>query len=231
MKFSRVSALSLGVVFAVFALGYANPAFTGKPGGCPDHPSCNDDDGGDGSGKDALYSAVITGAVSGVSGKDHWRGNFAGKKGLGRNTGGTPPDEGTNVGQLDLSFFTFADPVGPFSMGRGLACFPNGGVVYIGQAVVKSGKHGQAEGSFWFRAKADNATTDVGYLLTMIGTFNDPGVWPPSGMTTMTLLTWKLSAGNEDSTVRNISCLGDGEFDDFSLNGLEDFVKIVVKTE
>lgn len=71
----------------------------------------------------------------------------------------------------------------------------------------------------------------LGYLLTMIGDFSN-AAWPPTtDPVTMTLDTWKLSAGNEDSTVRNMSCLGDGEFVDFPASGLEQFVTIVVKLE
>jgi hypothetical protein len=184
--------------------------------------------GGGGNGKDAFYTADISGAVSGDEGSELWHGNFGGKSRIGRNTGGHTPVINDNAGELTLSFFTMAHPLGPFSIGRGLACFNNGGVLYMGQTIVRSGKHGQAEGSFFFKAKAEDGTTDVGYLLTMIGTFT-AGVWPPSPTTTMTLDTWTLTAGNEDSTVRNISCLGDGEFSDFSPeNGLDDDVTIVV---
>ena len=47
MTISRVSTLSLGIVFAVIALGYASPAFAPPPV-CPsDHPKCKDDSGED----------------------------------------------------------------------------------------------------------------------------------------------------------------------------------------
>jgi len=215
---------------AVFALGYAGPAFAPPPV-CPGHPSCKDDSGSSGgSGKDALYSAVITRAVSGVSGEMHWRGNFAGKKGLGRNTGGSEATDGNNVGQLNLSFFT-ESATNPFPGDEGKNCFvpdpnivdPDPPIVYLGQAVVKSGKRGQAEGMFWFRAKDENGSTDVGYLLTMIGDFSN-AAWPPTtDPVTMTLRTWKLSAVNEDSTVQDMSCLGEDGF-----SGRNDVVEIVV---
>ena len=52
MDILRLSTLSLALAVAVFALGYANPAFAGKDKNCdPDegdvHPSCKDDGGGD----------------------------------------------------------------------------------------------------------------------------------------------------------------------------------------
>ena len=87
MNISRLSALSLGIVFAVFALGYANPAFAEKVKICPDHPSCKDDDSGNG--KDAMYKVTIYGAVKGANRKDEfWRGNFGGKSRIGLNSGG-----------------------------------------------------------------------------------------------------------------------------------------------
>ena len=96
---------------------------------------------------------------------------------------------------------------------RGDPCFgEEEDTVFFGQALVKSGKHGRAEASFWFPALATDATTDVGYMLTMIGTFNDLGVWPLSGTTTMTLDTSKLTAGNEPGSIRDISCLDAGNF-------------------
>ncbi len=63
MNISRVTTYSLALAVAVFALGYANPAFAAKPM-CdppddPPHPSCKDDDssGGDGD----IYEMVIIG--------------------------------------------------------------------------------------------------------------------------------------------------------------------------
>ena len=109
----------------------------------------------------------------------------------------------------------------------GLACFGSGNV-YMGQSIVRLGKHGQAEGSFWFPAKSDDGGTDVGYLLTMIGDFI--GVWPPSdtGATIMTLRTWELTAGNESAAVRDMSCLGEGIFLTDDMNPENDVVTIVV---
>ena len=46
MNILRLSTLSLTLAIAVFALGYVNPSFAGKPGACniePPHPSCKDD--------------------------------------------------------------------------------------------------------------------------------------------------------------------------------------------
>jgi len=177
-----------------------------------------------------LYDAIITGPdgtnadamMIGGSGEDDWHGNFGGKTRIGRNTGGHAATPGENVGDLDMSFFIayFGDD--------GDNCFGAlADTVYFGQALVKSGKHGQAEGSFWFPAKTkvENDVTVVGYRLTMIGkneggniafSSDSPptssGDWPPSSVTYMNLDTWELTAGNEPGAIRDMSCLDAGDF-------------------
>jgi len=67
MTISRVSTLSLGIVFAVFALGYASPAFAARPV-CPgDHPSCKDDSGS-GDGDTVFMVEMQSGTVVGADG-------------------------------------------------------------------------------------------------------------------------------------------------------------------
>ena len=62
MRISRLLTLSLTLVVAAFALGYANPAVAEKPGvdcNVPEpHPSCKDDDGGSGGG-DAATTYMV----------------------------------------------------------------------------------------------------------------------------------------------------------------------------
>ena len=58
MNIPRVATFSLAVAVAVFALGYAGPAFA-LPPVCPsDHPSCKGDDGGKGGDKDTTVIGV-----------------------------------------------------------------------------------------------------------------------------------------------------------------------------
>ncbi len=174
----------------------------------------------------ATYNVAITGAVSGASDPD-WRGS--GKNTIGLGVVGGVFDAENSVGQLsDLSFFTNSSPAGPFSGVRGLNCF---GImpVFLGAANLKQGKHGgQAEGNFIFRARTDDGTTEVQYRLFVVGSFD--GDWPPSDPdvpTTMTMDTWELVVSNASGPIRNISCLGDGDFIN-NLNGLDNQVVIEV---
>ncbi len=64
MNISRVITLSLGLAFAVFALGYANPSLAGKSDKtCPEHPSCKPDDPEPPTGG-IDYTATLTGAFA-----------------------------------------------------------------------------------------------------------------------------------------------------------------------
>ena len=179
-------------------------------------------------GKDvATYNVAITGAVVGASNPD-WRGSGKDTIGLGVVGGSFTADN--SVGQLtDLSFFTMPFPFGPFSGMRGQNCF---GTMpfFLGAAELKQGKHGgPAEGHFIFRARTDDGVTEVQYRLFVVGSFG--GDWPPSNPdmpTTMTMVTWEMFVSNASGPIRNISCLGEGNFVTPSDNGLVDFVEIVV---
>ena len=148
-----------------------------------------------GGGKDsATYSVAITGAVSGESGDDDWRGNFTGKNSIGLNVPGGPFTADNSVGQLDLSFFTMPFPNGPFSDSDGSNCFGTTDT-FLGQAILKQGKHGQAEGHFVFIGWTDDGLmTEVQYRLFVVGSFD--GDWPPSNPldpTDMIMDTWEMS--------------------------------------
>ncbi len=179
-----------------------------------------------GGGKDsATYSVAIDGAVSGESGNDDWRGGFVGKNGIGLNVPGWPFTTDNSVGQLTLSFFTMPPLAGPFTLGTN--CFGSTGFVFLGQADLKQGKHGRAEGRFWFRGHTDDGGTEVSYLLAVVGSVD--GDWPPSdpaSPTTMTMDTWEMSV-SESGPIKNRSCGGDGDFIN-NLNGLDDEVVITV---
>ena len=226
MNILRLSTLSLTII--LFSLGALMlPVNTTLAhhckGGHRGAPGC---DGG-GGGKDfATYSVAITGAVSGAS-DTNWRGGFTGKNSIGLNVPGGPFTAENNVGQLtDLSFFTMSSPLGPFSGMRGENCFGTTDA-FLGQATVKKGKRGRAEGQFWFSGHTDDGVTEVSYLLIVVGSID--GDWPPSdpaSPTTMTMDTWEMSAG-ESGSIQNISCVGDGDFIN-DLNGLDNQVVIEV---
>ena len=225
MNILRLSTLSLTIV--LFSLGglispenttFAHHCKGGhKNAGCPVDTDV------------ATYNVAITGAVLGASGPD-WRGS--GKNTIGLGVVGGTFGPGNSVGQLtDLSFFTMSSPFGPFSGVRGIFCFGST-PFFLGAANLKQGKHGgQAEGNFIFRARTDDVTmtTEVQYRLFVVGTFG--GEWPPSDPdmpTTMTMDTWELVVSNASGPIRNISCLGEGNFVTPSDNSLVDFVEIVV---
>ena len=221
MRILRLSTLSLTII--LFSLGalmlpvnttlahHCKGGHAGSPG-CP--PTTN--------GKDvATYKVVISGAVLGASSTD-WREGFVGKKSIGLNIGGGVLSDTLNVGHLDLSFFTKPFPDGPFSGMRGSICFGTTDA-FLGQAILKKGKRGRAEGQFWFSGHADDVVTEVSYLLIVVGSID--GDWPPSdpaSPTTMTMDTWEMSAG-ESGSIQNISCVGDGDFIN-NLNGLDNVV-------
>jgi len=170
----------------------------------------------------ATYGVAITGAVSGGSTVD-WRGGFVGKNSIGLNVPGGPFTADNSVGQLNLTFFELPPMMGPFTLGS--FCFDT--ITYLGQAILKEGKRGRAEGHFVFRGHTDDGLTEVQYRLFVVGSF--AGDWPPSDPdkpTIMTMDTWEMGAG-ESGPIKNISCKGDGDFIN-NLNGLDDEVVITV---
>ena len=230
MNILRLSTLSLTII--LFSLGalmlpvnttlahHCKGGHAGSPG-CP--PTTN--------GKDvATYSVAITGAVLGGSGADHWREGFVGKNSIGLNVPGGPFTAENSVGQLtNLSFFTKPFPNGPFSGSRGENCFGTTDA-FLGQAILKKGKRGRAEGHLGFSGLTDDGTmTEVQYRLSVVGSFD--GDWPPSNPlnpTDMIMDTWEMSAG-ESGFIQNISCEGDGDFDiDDDNNTLPNEVVITV---
>ncbi len=177
------------------------PAMADKPD-CDEGPPCNSGGGG---GADGTFKVDITGAVTGGSIAD-WLASFGGKKAIGNNVHTAFPFD---VGMLDLSFFVplFTDP-GP----RGTVCFVGSG--NLNQAIIQKGKQGRAEGLFWFTGLADDAaSTPVIYLLKVFGVFG-LGDWPPvgEGDTTLTMDNWEMSVENVGKTLRNNSCVGEGDF-------------------
>lgn len=169
----------------------------------------------------------ITGAVSGHS-DDPWRDQSA--KGIGFSNPHRDAGDFTN-----LSFFTVPYPNGPFREDSGLNCFGSQpSVIQLFAGSIKKGKGGRAEGHFFFEGYTKIAGSQlVVYQLTVLGQFDPGDDWlPASGNTTsMTMIDWELTLANEGADVRNISCIGEGNFADFEdnrENNLPDTVIIVV---
>ena len=207
MKISRLSILSLILAIAVISLGYANPSFADKPGTgeCveTEHEHCHDDDG-----QEVTYSVMISGDVSGNG--DNWIGGVGGKNGIGLNDAG----EGGGVGELTaLTFLTSS--TGPF-VTDGLKCFGSSSRL-IHQAIIKRGRGGRAEASFWFDGKTnDGSDTDVLYALALFGKFHEFNVWPPVGEPHLIIMTdWKIIVENEGKEIKSISCIGESPDDIF----------------
>ena len=203
MNILRLSTLSLTLAIAVFALGYVNPSFAGKPDKCPDHPSCKD-------GGDAKYSVAISGDVLGNS-----VAGYPWSKGGGRNTINSPP---YNAGFLtDLSFFAAlpVEPPPPFTAGQATVCFAAGTFPLYG-GFINQGKKGTAQANFWFFAKTYDGIPPgsdpitVLYQLTYTGVFAS-GWLPEIGSPAfLNMNEWRLHAENEGDDIKAISCIGEG---------------------
>ncbi len=166
--------------------------------------------------------ATTTGAVSYASGVDPWLENSGGKSISMDHPIHTPRDTGL---MTDLSFFTMPYPNGPFSGLDGENCFGTLEIDFSTQDIplfggqIKKGRGGRAEGSFYFFASTDNDDPadriEVLYHIKVFGTFdqlNSTG-WLPSGTTFLTMTDWEMHVENEGDTVKNISCIGEGDFD------------------
>ncbi len=199
MNILRVSTLSLTLVVAAFALSY-NPSFADRPD--PEHSHGGDD------GEEVTYSVTISGDVDGQSGDDNWVGGFAGKNSIGLND--APPDELDVGGFTNLNFFTLeSSPFGP----EGAICF--GTSTTIHQAVVKRGKGGRAEATFWFDGRTRDNADPVGYSLHLFGMFNPDIEWLPVNDThDIVMMDWRTGVTNVGQNIKSRSCIGEGEEDD-----------------
>ena len=206
MNRSALSTFSLATAVAVMIFGYATPAYAEKPD-CdqdPSHPSCKTDGGADG----AAFNVDIgvLGELQGGSGDNPWLQGFGGKKSIGLNDASpTGLDVGTLTG------------VGMFT-GLDARCFPgdfmppdpvHGSPDELHQAIVKSGKKGRAEASFWFHGATKNGMVRVLYVLTLFGVFDGDVEFP--GEATLLMSTWELKVENEGKEIKSISCQGAGD--------------------
>ena len=203
MTISRVSTLSLALAVAVFALGYAGPAFAPPPN-CPgDHPSCKDDSGSGGDGD--IYTVLISGDIGGGTDAESPWIRSGGKKSI----GGPAPDSGflTNLNPFFESVFGTDDAT---------TCFGVGDFVIRGGG-LGTGKKDVAKAQFWFDAKTfegippESELITLTYQLQYLGTFSEPNWLPGPGETSYLIMDeWRLTATNEGEDIKAISCIGEG---------------------
>ena len=226
MNISRVTTFSLALAVAVFALGYANPAFAPKPvcepPQTPPHPSCKDDDSGKGEDGD-VFKMVISGDIGGGSNVDFPWSRSGGKTSI----GGPPhgPDHEDRSGELtDLGpFFTTLSDGMPFSAAEATACFGVGthDIAFtfdIRGGGLGTGKKDVAQAQFWFDAKTfkglpadEDILITLTYQLRYLGTFMEPNWLPAATQTSVLNMTeWRLTATNEGEAIKAISCIGEG---------------------
>ncbi len=191
--------LSVSIFFLLF-IGLSDSGYAchdGEKHNAPGTPC-----GGGGGGEVGEYSVVITGDLEGENGINLWL------DGVGRGDSiGLSDVHGREVGFLmDLNYF-----VDQFTPPRGFNCF--GGVLVplpLRGANLLQGKGGIAQGGLSFVASTDDGLSDIGYVFRGFGLFE--GDWPPllDNTTSMILTDWELKVPNQDKTVRNISCIGEG---------------------
>jgi len=181
--------LTILFTFAIFVLvvGWANTSAQAHhcKGSHKNAPECNGGGGGGGGGggESAEYSVTISGAVLGQSVEPWSAGNR-------HNIGFEGPH--VSLGEFtNLGYF-----VDQFTLG--VNCFgtqPSNTPLYA--AEIKRGRHGRAEGHFWFWGQTDNGVPDdpvtLLYQIYFIGTFDDPNnePWPPpsgGNPTSMTII-------------------------------------------
>lgn len=210
MKKTKISHLA-SLFVAAFLLTAANiiivpdAAFAAPP---PCKGQKNKDDPGcdSGSGGGRTFTVVIGNGLAGGSGSNPWLESFGGRNSIGLNDAAPA---GFDVGTLT--------GVGSFT-GQPGDCFPSDFVdphssaFQLHQAIIKSGKKGRAEASFWFHGATDNGLVRVLYVLKLFGTFASPMDWPSTQVLTMT--DWELKVENESKAIKSISCIGELEEED-----------------
>ncbi|MEE8464587.1 MAG: hypothetical protein V3S53_07365 [Gammaproteobacteria bacterium] len=207
-----LSTLSLTVAIAVMTLGYANPSFADKPsGGEHDH-------GGGGVDGATFDVFILGGGLDGRSGIDNpWLENFGGKNSIGLNDAAPA---GLDVGMLmGLADFTGED--------EDSGCFPadtgtdhaSTSLFPLHQAIVKQGRNGRAEASFWFHG-ATTEGDEVLYVLKLFGHFDGENVEFP-GDAVLLMDEWELKVENEGRKIKNMSCESQGMGKDVTISVFE----------
>ena len=192
--------LLMPLLFGVSVAGWAAPGpCSGKPADRP--PECESgDDGGSDGGSGTIYSVTVSGTLS--EPPTLWVG-----------TGGVGGSKPVSVARqpldiLDLSFFFDKFGLDQSDEERGAKCFGDGvpvpGVIVIlvireekGSVVVRHG----------FTGYADDGTTEVNYVLEMIGGFSGAEWRPVVDTSFVTLNSWEMTI-NTGGGVKNIACLG-----------------------
>jgi hypothetical protein len=107
---------------------------------------------------------------------------------------------------LDISYFQAVN----FQNGSGSDCFPDG--VYSGPFVVSQENDGSALVDFYFVASGTDGSTDHKYVLHLLGTFDDPGNFPPITGTpiVMSAPAWMMTTEGKGQA-RKVTCTGDGD--------------------
>jgi hypothetical protein len=196
---NRYFGLVAGLLLVAF-LGFALPSDSfachknNKPHG-PNGEPCDGGAPGNGGTEVQLYDVNFSGVVSG-SGSD-WESTNNGKVSW-------QSSWGTGVGGvLDLSYFE-----GEFT--NGTNCFGDSGLVF--SASLAQQRDRSASGVIWFEGYTDDRSTLVLYRLRIDGLLEAPDNWIPSAKNTMTMTTWSMHLENQGRQVKNISCLGEGDF-------------------
>jgi len=198
---NRILRLMTSLVL-VFALGLAIPNESlachknNKPHG-PNGEPCDDGAPGNGGTEIQYYDVQFSGVVAG-RGSD-WESSNNDKVSWQRSWG---TGDG---GVLNLSYFE-----DEFTLGA--ECFGLSGPVFAASLAQQRG--GGASGAIWFEGYAEDAATPILYRLRIDGLFDDPDNWLPSVSNTMTMTAWSMHLENQGRQVKNISCLGEGDFPD-----------------
>lgn len=209
-----LSTLSLTTAIVVMTLGYATPAFAAKPDCDSDsdssHPSCKTD--GDAAFTVDIGQLELGELLQGGSGDDLWVQGFGGKNAIGLNdASGLDVGTLTGVGSLGL------DILSPLCFPADFMPPPDPGEESVHtsfsdlhQALIKPGKQGRAEASFWFHGFTnDGYMVRVLYVLKLFGKFESNKEWP--GAQTLEMTSWELKVENEGKTIKDKSCSGKGD--------------------
>ncbi|MCH9026506.1 MAG: hypothetical protein IIA05_05230 [Proteobacteria bacterium] len=214
MKISHLASLFM----AAFLLTAANiiivpdAAFAAPP---PCKGLNKDDPGCDGGGGGPTFTVDILGdgLVGGSSGVNPWLQSFGGQNSIGLNDA-----SGLDVGSLTgLRSFT----------GQDADCFPeildgsHATTFPLHQAIVKQGKKGSAEASFWFHGATDDGSVPLVYVLKLFGDFDGENVEFPGTATLSMVDEWELKVENEGKKIKDLSCESQGTGNDVTITVTE----------
>lgn len=196
---SKFRVMAVAIAIAVMTLGYANPSFADKP-----NNGEHDHGGGDGAGGAMFDVIILGGGLDGGSGLDDpWLQGFGGKNSIGLNDATAGLDVGMLMG-LDVL------------TGEDESCFPpdtgddhaSASDFPLHQAIVKRGKQGSVEASFWFHGATDDGSVEVLYVLKLFGDIDGNVEFP--GTADLSMDEWELKVENEGRKIKKMSCESQG---------------------